>query len=143
MGFGTVLTVTAQRAQVKQSKGEAMNKVESTMADKAGLTVERGEYSGKPTMSIRRGAGDKFPFSFGLGKAKMIVAMIDEIRAFVDDCEKAAVTAAAPISPAPTTLSVDALRALLAQAEAKAQRDAKPAYGKRRVKNIAARAASI
>ena len=45
--------------------------------------VERSEYKGKPILVLRRTEEDKFPFSFGLGKARLIVEYIDEIKKFV------------------------------------------------------------
>jgi len=49
------------------------------------MTVERSEYKGKAILVIKRGDDDKFPFSFGLSKAKMILENLDEIRKFVED----------------------------------------------------------
>lgn len=45
--------------------------------------VERSEYNGKPILVLRRSEEDKFPFSFGLAKAKMILENIKEIEKFV------------------------------------------------------------
>ncbi|MBN1527312.1 MAG: hypothetical protein JW919_07005 [Candidatus Omnitrophica bacterium] len=45
--------------------------------------VERGEFKGKPVLIIRRDENDKYPFSFGLSKARMILDNIDEIKKFV------------------------------------------------------------
>lgn len=107
-----------------------MNKVTvSDGAAAAGLAVERSEYAGKPTLSIRRGNMDKFPFSFGVGKAKMILACIDDIRSFVSDIETAAKLAAAAkteltgegIVLATPALSVAQLEAMLAKAKANAK----------------------
>jgi hypothetical protein len=121
-----------------------MSKIESAAAAKAGLLVERGDFGGKPTISIRRGQADKYPFTFGLAKARVLLAVIDDVRQWVSECEeKATVTAAAAITPPPATLSVEALRELLKQAESKEEAKKLPAYGKRRVKNVAARAASV
>ena len=50
--------------------------------------VERTEYKGKPVMVIKRDENDKYPFSFGMTKAKMILENIDEIRRFVEDNTK-------------------------------------------------------
>ncbi len=47
--------------------------------------IERGEYKGKPLIVIKRSADDKFPFSFGLSKAKLILENIDEIKKFVEE----------------------------------------------------------
>jgi len=45
--------------------------------------VERSEYNGKPIIVLRRSEEDKFPFSFGLAKARMILENIKEIEKFV------------------------------------------------------------
>ena len=45
--------------------------------------VERSEYNGKPILILRRSEEDKFPFSFGLVKAKLILENIEEIKKFV------------------------------------------------------------
>jgi len=50
--------------------------------------VERTEYKGKPVMTIRRDENDKFPFSFGITKAKMILENIEEVKRFVEDNTK-------------------------------------------------------
>ena len=50
--------------------------------------VERSEYKGKPVMMIKRDENDKYPFSFGMTKAKMILENLDEIRRFVEDNTK-------------------------------------------------------
>lgn len=45
--------------------------------------VERSEYKGKPIMVIKRDEQDKFPFSFGVNKAKLMLENIEEIKKFV------------------------------------------------------------
>lgn len=45
--------------------------------------VERSEYNGKPILILRRSEEDKFPFSFGLAKARLILENIKEIEKFV------------------------------------------------------------
>jgi hypothetical protein len=45
--------------------------------------VTEGEYKGKPTLSIYRNEEDNFPFSFGVGKAKLMVKHIEAIKKFV------------------------------------------------------------
>ncbi|MDD2679996.1 MAG: hypothetical protein PHO03_04280 [Candidatus Omnitrophica bacterium] len=49
--------------------------------------VERGEFKGKPLLVIKRDENDQYPFSFGLGKARLILENIDEIRKFVEEAE--------------------------------------------------------
>lgn len=45
--------------------------------------IERSEYNGKPIIVLRRDENDKFPFSFGLVKARLILENIEEIKKFV------------------------------------------------------------
>lgn len=47
--------------------------------------IERSEYKGKPLLVIKRSEDDKFPFSFGVAKAKLIVENIEEIKKFVEE----------------------------------------------------------
>ncbi|KAF0134947.1 MAG: hypothetical protein FD145_328 [Candidatus Saganbacteria bacterium] len=51
------------------------------------MIYDRSEYKGKPMLVIKRSEDDKFPFSFGIAKAKMILESIEEIKQFVKDCE--------------------------------------------------------
>jgi len=50
--------------------------------------VERSDYNGKPVRVLRRSEDDKFPFSFGIAKAKMILENYEEIKKFVADNTK-------------------------------------------------------
>ena len=50
--------------------------------------VERGEYNGHPLIILKRDENEKFPFSFGLTKARLIVENIEEIEKFVKENEK-------------------------------------------------------
>ena len=45
--------------------------------------VERSDYNGKPILVLRRSEDDKFPFSFGIAKAKLILENLEEIKKFV------------------------------------------------------------
>jgi hypothetical protein len=54
--------------------------------------VERSEFKGKPVLIIKRDENDKYPFSFGMTKAKLILDNLDEIRRFVEDNDKASET---------------------------------------------------
>jgi len=47
--------------------------------------IERGEYKGKPLLIIKRDENDKYPFSFGMGKARLILENIEEIKKFVEE----------------------------------------------------------
>jgi len=51
--------------------------------------VERSEFNGKPVIILRRSQEDRFPFSFGLGKARLIIENFAEIKKFVEENEKA------------------------------------------------------
>ncbi|HOX22989.1 MAG TPA: hypothetical protein PLL10_05950 [Elusimicrobiales bacterium] len=52
------------------------------------MIVERTEYKGNPLLVLKRDENDKYPFSFGLTKAKMILENIEEIKKFVNEHEK-------------------------------------------------------
>jgi len=52
------------------------------------MIVERTEYKGNPLLVLKRDENDKYPFSFGLTKAKMILENIEEIKKFVSEHEK-------------------------------------------------------
>lgn len=54
-----------------------------------GFMVERSEFKGKPILILKRDENEKFPFSFGLSKAKLILENIDEIKKFVEESSKA------------------------------------------------------
>ena len=47
------------------------------------MSAEVGEYKGSKVLTLKKDQDDKFPFSFGLAKAKMIIAHIKDIEAFV------------------------------------------------------------
>lgn len=49
--------------------------------------VERSEFKGKPVLVMKRDENDKFPFSFGLSKARLILENLDEIKKFVEENE--------------------------------------------------------
>jgi hypothetical protein len=53
-----------------------------------GCIVERGEFKGKPILILKRDQEDKYAFSFGLTKAKLIVENIEEIKKFVEENSK-------------------------------------------------------
>jgi len=52
------------------------------------MIVERSEFKGRPMLVIRNSEDDKFPFSFGLSKAKKILDNIEEIKKFVAENDK-------------------------------------------------------
>ena len=45
--------------------------------------VERSEYKGKPVLIMKRDENDKYPFVFGLSKARLILENLEEIKKFV------------------------------------------------------------
>lgn len=47
--------------------------------------IEKSEYKGKPIIVIKRDETDKYPFSFGVSKAKLILENLDEIKKFVEE----------------------------------------------------------
>lgn len=49
------------------------------------MPVKIGEYKGHKTISLMKSDDDQYPFTFGLGKAKLIVDNIDEIKKFVEE----------------------------------------------------------
>lgn len=54
------------------------------------MLYERSEFKGKPMLVIKRSEDEKFPFSFGMAKAKMILESIEEIKQFVKDNDQSA-----------------------------------------------------
>lgn len=50
--------------------------------------VERSDFKGKPVLIMRRSEDDKYPFTFGLSKAKLILENIEEIKRFVEENSK-------------------------------------------------------
>lgn len=47
--------------------------------------IERTEFKGKPVLIIKRDEEDRYPFSFGVSKAKLILENIEEIKKFVEE----------------------------------------------------------
>lgn len=47
------------------------------------MIVERTEYKDKPVLVLKRNEEDKYPFSFGLSKARLIIEAIEAIKKFV------------------------------------------------------------
>ncbi len=52
------------------------------------MVAERSEYQGKPIVILKRSEDDKYPFSFGVSKAKLILDNVSEIKKFVDETDK-------------------------------------------------------
>ena len=51
------------------------------------MIAEVGEWKGSKVISLKKDVDDKYPFSFGYGKAKAILECIDSIKDFVAQCE--------------------------------------------------------
>lgn len=51
--------------------------------------VEEAEYKGNALIVLKNTEDDKYPFSFGLKKAKLVLEHIEDIRKFVEKMEKA------------------------------------------------------
>jgi len=47
--------------------------------------VEFGEYKGNRLIILKRDENDKFPFSFGKGKARLIIENFEEIKKFAEE----------------------------------------------------------
>ena len=52
--------------------------------------IERSEFKGKPVLILKRDEEDRYPFSFGVGKARLIVENFDEIKKFVEENQEKA-----------------------------------------------------
>ncbi len=50
--------------------------------------VEESEYKGNPVLVIKNTEEDRYPFSFGVKKAKMILENLEAIKKFVDKNDK-------------------------------------------------------
>ncbi len=48
------------------------------------MPAKESEFKGNPMLVLSQGDEDKFPFQFGLKKAKLILEYIEEIKAFVN-----------------------------------------------------------
>ncbi|HUT86145.1 MAG TPA: hypothetical protein VMW66_04850 [Elusimicrobiales bacterium] len=53
------------------------------------MIVEKKEFKGNPILVLKRMEEDKYPFSFGVNKAKMILESLDDIKKFVEENDKA------------------------------------------------------
>ncbi len=50
--------------------------------------VSESEYKGNPMLVIKNSEEDKFPFQFGVKKAKLILENIENIKKFVEKHEQ-------------------------------------------------------
>ncbi|MBI2345364.1 MAG: hypothetical protein HYV03_00420 [Deltaproteobacteria bacterium] len=46
--------------------------------------VEEGEYKGNPMLVLKNTPEDRFPFQFGVKKAKLVLEHIEDIKRFVE-----------------------------------------------------------
>lgn len=51
--------------------------------------VKRSEFKGNPMIVLALSENDRFPFQFGLRKARLILEHIDDIKAFVEEMDAA------------------------------------------------------
>ncbi|MFH1364545.1 MAG: hypothetical protein ABIH52_02715 [Candidatus Aenigmatarchaeota archaeon] len=51
------------------------------------MPVVFGEFKGHKTISLTRGEDDKYPFTFGLAKAKLVLEYVEDIKKFVEENE--------------------------------------------------------
>jgi hypothetical protein len=52
------------------------------------MFVKVSEYKGKPVICLMRDKEDRYPFSFGVQKAKLIIPAIEHIKAFIAKYDK-------------------------------------------------------
>ncbi|MCK4532794.1 hypothetical protein KAU39_03325 [bacterium] len=50
--------------------------------------VSESEFKGNPMLVIKNDEEDKYPFQFGLRKAKLILENVEEIKKFVEKNDK-------------------------------------------------------
>lgn len=50
--------------------------------------VEESEYKGNPMIVLKNSEEDKFPFQFGLKKAKLVLEHLEDIKKFVEKHDK-------------------------------------------------------
>lgn len=49
------------------------------------MPIQIGEFKGHKVITLSRQEDDKYPFSFGVGKAKLILENLDSIKKFVEE----------------------------------------------------------
>ena len=54
------------------------------------MVVERSEYQGKPIIVLKRNENDRYPFTFGVSKAKLIVENVEAIKKFIAENDQPA-----------------------------------------------------
>lgn len=48
------------------------------------MAIKHGEFKGFKTISLMRTEDDKYPFTFGVAKAQLIINNMNEIKKFVE-----------------------------------------------------------
>lgn len=51
------------------------------------MPAERTEYKGRPMITLKRDDDDKYPFSFGVVKAKLLLANLDAVENFIKEVD--------------------------------------------------------
>lgn len=51
------------------------------------MVTEISEFKGRPVIVLKRSDDDKYPFSFGVSKAKLVVENLEAIKKFIADQE--------------------------------------------------------
>jgi len=51
------------------------------------MPVQTGEFKGHKVITLSRGDDEKYPFTFGVNKARLILENIEEIKKFVEENE--------------------------------------------------------
>jgi len=52
--------------------------------------AEESEYKGNPMLVLKNTEDDKFPFQFGLKKAKLVLEHIEDVKKFIQKHDKSA-----------------------------------------------------
>ena len=52
------------------------------------MIVEESEFKGRPMLVLKNDENDRFPFSFGMSKAKKMLEAYEQIKAFVAKHDK-------------------------------------------------------
>ncbi|MBI2336582.1 MAG: hypothetical protein HYU97_07470 [Deltaproteobacteria bacterium] len=50
--------------------------------------VEESEYKGNPMIVLKNSEEDRFPFQFGVKKAKLVLEHVEDIKKFVEKYDK-------------------------------------------------------
>ena len=78
---------TADAAAALRAIGWTERQIKEALASAApkqqdNVTASVGEYNGRPTLTLKRGAG--LPFTFGIAKARMIVEALADVKRFAE-----------------------------------------------------------